>query len=125
MIDAYLMTVGGAKKLVGQTGDRIVIQRDHMDMGPGQPTPIHTRHAWILGDEHFVVMKINTPVLVRLEKGVESSEFGPYAQMWIVDGMILSDLDEEKPVARFRYDSKLWLCEKDDTLWTTVTFIKV
>jgi|GEM_PF-3265073 len=123
MIDAYIMTAGGIKKPVRSTGGSIRIRRDRMDMGHGETTARHLRHAWEFEESRFVVMKIDSRVTVRLEREDESCTIGPFSQLWIVGSLILSDLDQEHPVAEFQYDSRLWQSSNGEN-WESIVFIE-
>ena len=62
------------------------------------------------GGDRFLVMKIDSPVTIRLESGTKARTSGPFGLLWIVDGMILHDLDQAKGDAEFDDDSNLWIC---------------
>lgn len=122
MIDAYLLTAKGERRDVQQLGVTLTIHRDQMKMGPNGSVAIHRRHSWQIGNDRFLVMKIDSRVTVRLSSDGEPRTLGPFDELWIVDGMILADLDQEQGIAEFDEASKLWICPNDGTAWETVVF---
>lgn len=122
MIDAYLLTATGDRRPVEQLGVTLTIHRNQMQMDPRGPAAMHRRHSWQLEGERFLVMKIDSRVTVRLESPGDSRTIGPFDELWLVDGMILSDLDQEQPIAEFSDDDKLWHFPADGTAWETVVF---
>ena len=122
MIDAYLLTATGDKRPVQQLGVTLTIHRQEMHMGPNGPVAYHRRHSWQIANERFLVMKIDCRVTVRLESATDSRVLGPFDELWIVDGMILSDLDQDQPIADFSDADKFWHFPADGTAWERVMF---
>lgn len=124
MIEAHLLTAGGLKKPIRQMGERLVIDRNSMQIWDDE-VAVHTRHSWLLGDQKFLVMKINSRTVVRLERGSEQSELhGPFNQLWIVDGMILYDLEQREPLVQFDYDTTEWVHPVSELRWERIIFEK-
>lgn len=122
MINAYLLTATGDRRPVEHLGVTLTIHRNEMKITPKGPVAKHRRHSWQLEGERFLVMKIDTCVTVRLESAGDSRTIGPFQELWIVDGMILSDLDQDEPIADFSDEDKLWHFPADGTAWETVVF---
>ena len=65
-------------------------------------------------------MKVNSPVTVRLESAGKTRTFGPFDQLWFVDGMILSDLDQPHSHAELDDATNFWICSDDRKAWDRV-----
>ena len=124
MITANLLTASGDTRIIEPVGVTITIDRDRMRMGAHGPTAIHARHSWKIGDERFLVMKIETPVTIRLESASNARTFGPFENVWVVDGMILHDLEQRESTADFDDDKCLWISPDDKQEWERVIFTK-
>lgn len=113
MIQAYLMTASGAKRMIHQTTATIVIEGDKLVMEPSGEAAHHERHVWDYQGEKYVVLKINTPVLVRLKSGESSETLGPYPEMWLVDGFVLTAHQPDNALAHFDFATKKWIRRGD------------
>ena len=122
MIDAHLLTASGNRRPVQQLGVTLEIRGSKMQMGPNGPTATHRRHSWEIDGERFLVMRIDSRVTVRVEGGGTSRTMGPFDELWLVDGMILSDLDQENGLAEFDESQKLWVCPADGSVWESIVF---
>ena len=117
MIDAYLVTADGNRREIRQPGDAIVIRRNKLEMEPGGPVATHQRHAWVLEGDQYVVTKVRSRVTVRLESGGGGGRtFGPFDRLWVVDGLVLADLEQGEPIAAYQNDGQIWRCTADGTL---------
>ena len=121
MLKAYLMTPAGLKKPIDQIGESILIENARMRMLPDGPVAIHGRHSWKLEGEEFVVMQIDGPLFVELQRGRQSRAFGRFEKLWIVDGHLLTAMDDPE-IANFDYKSQQWVCESDKAAWDRILF---
>lgn len=122
MVQAHMVTADGMRRQIRQPGDQLIIDGNCVQVSETE-VAVHTAHAWILGHRRFVVLKISSRVTVRFETDTERSpEFGPFDQLWIVDGWILNDLDRDTPLAHFLYPESAWLLLHNQSLWGRVAF---
>lgn len=122
MIEAHLTTASGLLKPVRQPGHQLVIDGERMQVSEHE-TAVHNRHTWDIGEQRFLVLKISSPVTVHFEsESGRSPEFGPFEALWLVDGWMLTNLDEELPLAHFIYEASAWLLTRGDSKWPRVVF---
>ena len=113
---------------VGPTGHRtpassepsITVERDRVRLSPGEEA-VHERHTLLWQGKSHIVLRIESPVVVHFEReGGRSPDYGPFSVLTMVDGMLLTSLDAEAPLARFEYSSKSWLEPATMIVWERV-----
>ncbi|HEX7449246.1 MAG TPA: hypothetical protein VF306_16955 [Pirellulales bacterium] len=79
---------------------------------------------WRVGEEHFFVIGIQSPVIVHFEGGDGqcSVRFGPYNPGWLIDGAVRAGRSQELALARLDEASGTWHVYADRTFWSGVVF---
>ena len=122
MIQAHIVTALGLLKPIQQSGETLVIDRDNLQVSETE-TATHSQHAWILGNQRFLILKISSRVTVRLETGAaQTEELGPYDALWLLDGWVLCDLDNHEGLAHYDYKTHRWVLMQDESEWDRMVF---
>ncbi|HEX5443275.1 MAG TPA: hypothetical protein VFW87_05590 [Pirellulales bacterium] len=78
---------------------------------------------WRVGEEHFFVIGIQSPVVIHFEGDHQrSSQFGPYNPAWLIDGAVRAGLAQQHALARLDETSGTWHVYADRTSWSGVVF---
>ena len=116
MLKAYFVSPTGFKTPAGKDLSQIVIDRDRVKISNHEG--VHDRHTINWDGKPQLVMRIESPCVVHLERDSErSEERGPFDELTLVDGMLLGHLDAEAPLARFEYTTKSWFEPTTMIVW--------
>ena len=119
MLKAYFVSPTGFKTPAGKDLSVLLIDRDRLKIS--DHVGVHERHTINYDGKTQLVMRIESPCVVHLERDSErSAEMGPFDELTLVDGMLLGHLDAEAPLARFEYSMKSWIDPKTMIVWERV-----
>ena len=91
--------------------------------GNGVVMGTHQGGLWQLGDEHFFVIGIESPVVIHFENGNHRSEaIGPYHPAWLTGGAVRAGPGQELALARLDETTCTWQLYADRTSWSAVVF---
>lgn len=91
--------------------------------GNGAVLAIHQGGLWQVGDEHFFVIGIESPVIVHFENGNHRSDaVGPYHPAWLTGGAVRAGTGQELALARLDEATCTWHQYADRTSWSAVVF---
>ncbi len=119
MLNAYFVGPTGVRT-PASTERSITIERNRIRLAPEQEA-VHERHTLNYQSKVHLVLRVESPCVVHFERDDKrSADVGPFEVLTMVDGMLLTSLDAEAPLARFEYASKAWLEPSTMIVWERV-----